>query len=466
MSNHSKRAEGTSSLVRNPADRREVVGFAPPAEHSDVDASVERAEAGFEAWSSTPMAERRKGLLAIASSWEVGAPALAHTLTMEVGKPLVEAKAEVAGAVATLRYYAGLKLPERVPTRAEGQAQTFYEREPYGVCALVLPWNYPLAILTWKLAPAILAGNSVVVKPSESAPLAAAAALGDAARCLPAGTVAVVLGGDDIGARLVGNPGVARVSVTGSPETGRKVMALAAARPAKVTLELGGNDPLIVMDDVNLDMRFESIFWASMRNCGQVCVAAKRVYVQRALYHKFVKRYVRRVKALRVGNGLGPNVELGPVNNEERLRKIQSLVRRSLDAGGRLEAGGKRLVGQFGYGLFYQPAVVTGLANDSPLVKEEQFGPAVPILPFDSAAEAVGMANDCGLALGATVWSGDRTRALGIARELDAGVVWVNSPLAVDITAPFGGFKGSGIGRELGEQGYYGYTAPKSYVLR
>jgi len=455
-----------SSIVRNPADRREVVGFAPPAGRGDVEAAVGRAERGFGRWSSVSLADRRKGLHAIADSWEAETPALAHTLTLEVGKPLVEAKAEVAGAIATLRYYAHMDAPGHVTTRDDGDAQTFYEREPYGVCGLVLPWNYPLAMLTWKMAPALLAGNSVVVKPSEHAPLTVAAAVGMAARQLPEYAAGVVCGGDDVGAWLVGNPGVARVAVTGSPGTGRKVMALAAKHAAKVTLELGGNDPLIVMDDVNLDARFEPIFWASLRNCGQVCVAAKRVYVQENLYKKFVKRYVQRVKALKIGSGLEPRVELGPVNNEYQLRKVRSLVSRSLESGGKLEAGGRRLPGSMRYGLFYEPAVVTGLGNDSPLVKEEQFGPAVPILPFEDVEEAVGLANDCGLALGATVWSGKRERALEIARQLEAGVVWVNSPLAVDITAPFGGCKGSGFGRELGVMGLYEYTATKSYVLR
>jgi acyl-CoA reductase-like NAD-dependent aldehyde dehydrogenase len=455
-----------SSLVRNPADLREVAGFAPPAERGDVDGAVERAEIAFKRWSSVPLSDRRKKLLAIACSIEADAPALAHTLTMEVGKPLAEAKSEVAGAVATLRYYARLEVRERVTTRNEGETQTFYEREPYGVCGIVLPWNYPLAILTWKMAPALLAGNTVVAKPSEHAPLAVAAAVGLAARNLPEGAVGVVCGGDDAGSWLVGNPYVARVSVTGSPDTGRKVMAMASKRTAKVTLELGGNDPLIVMDDVNLEMRFEPIFWASLRNCGQVCVAAKRVYVHERIYRKLVKRYVERVKMLKIGSGLEPHVELGPVNNETQLRTVQSLVSRSVESGGKLEVGGRRLTGSLKYGLFYEPAVVTGLDNDSPLVKEEQFGPAVPIIPFGSADEAVEMANDCGLALGATVWSGKRERALEIARHLDAGVVWVNSPLAVDITAPFGGFKGSGFGRELGEGGFYEYAATKTYVLR
>ncbi|MFH0815601.1 MAG: aldehyde dehydrogenase family protein [Methanobacteriota archaeon] len=453
-------------IILNPADRREVVGFAPPSDKPGVAGAVDCAAEGFRAWSGVSMIGRRKALLAIANALEENAKSLARLLTMEVGKPLAEANAEVAGAAATLRYYAGLKIRERVETRGEGLAQTFYEREPYGVCAIVLPWNYPLSLLIWKAAPALLAGNSIVIKPSEHAPLTVATAANLAARSLPAGALEVVCGGDDVGGWLVSDRGVARVAVTGSPETGPRVLALAANRPAKVTLELGGNDPLIVMDDVNLDMRFEPIFWTSLRNCGQVCVAAKRVYVHRKLYKKFVHRYVTRVKALRIGNGLEPNIELGPVNNEAQLRKVQSLVNKSVRSGGKLEVGGRRLSGPLKYGLFYEPAVVTGLDNGSGLVKEEQFGPAVPIIPFESVGEAVDMANDCGLALGATVWSGDRPRALKIARELDAGVVWVNSPLAVDISAPFGGFKGSGFGRELGEQGYCEYAATKSYVLR
>ncbi len=365
-----------------------------------------------------------------------------------------------------MKYYASLKTPEHVTTRAEGSAHTYYEREPYGVCGLILPWNYPLALLSWKMAPALLAGNAIVVKPSEHAPLAVAAAVEFAGKHLPEGIASVVCGGDDVGARLVRDSRVGRIAVTGSPETGPKVLVAAAGRMAKVTLELGGNDPMVVLDDADLNLRFKQMFWASLRNCGQVCVAAKRVYVQRGLFSKFVRRYVERVKRLRIGNGLESGIELGPVNNEPQLRKVQSLVRRSVEGGGKLVAGGKRLGGELRHGLFYEPAIVTGLDNDAPLVREEQFGPAVPIIPFDTLDDAAELANDCELALGAAVWSGDRARALKLARRLTAGVVWVNSPLAIDITAPFGGFKGSGLGRELGESGYHEYSATKTYVVR
>jgi acyl-CoA reductase-like NAD-dependent aldehyde dehydrogenase len=432
-----------------------------------VGAAVDRAESAFLAWSRVPLKERRAALSSIANRLDGHKEELARLLTLEVGKPIAEARSEVAASVATLRHYAGLPIEERVTTRDEASLRTFYENEPYGVTALVLPWNYPLLMMMWKAAPALLAGNSLVVKPSLFTPLANARAISIASQALPRGTVNVLPGGDDVGRRLVENRQVRRIAFTGSAENGPNILKGASASMAKVTLELGGNDPAILMPDFDIAGRFEQLFWASFRNCGQVCIAAKRVYVHESIFEDVIARYVSRVKALRIGNGLEEGTDLGPVNNEPHFRKISKLVEASVDDGGKLLVGGKRLRGHNQkHGLFYEPAIVTGLDNSSPLVQQEQFGPALPVLPYRTVDEAIDLANDCCLALGASVWSEDKDKALDVARNIKAGMVWINGHLAPDLTAPFGGMKGSGIGRELGIQGYEEYVSPKTYQIR
>ena len=334
------------------------------------------------------------------------------------------------------------------------------------MAALILPWNYPLLVMSWKLAPALLAGNTAIVKPSEYTPLTNLLATKIAGTTLPRATVQAICGGDAVGKALSSHRKVAMVSLTGSAATGPRLLRQCAGRMARVTLELGGNDPAIVMPDIDLEKNFESLFWSAFRNAGQVCIAVKRLYAHEKVYKEVVKRFVRRASALRLGNGMDEATEIGPVNNEALLRKVLKLLRAAENDGSKVETGGKRLGGPLKHGLFLSPAIVTGLDNGSALVQEEQFGPALPIIPFRDIDDAIEMANDCNLALGASVWSEDRKGALGIAEQLDAGVLWVNAHMALDNAAPFGGFKGSGIGRELGMSGLDEYRATKTYILK
>ncbi|MBI5000771.1 MAG: aldehyde dehydrogenase family protein [Euryarchaeota archaeon] len=453
-------------VILNPADRRRKVGEAPIASPEDVKRAVDAAGGGFECWSSVPMRERGKALSKIADAFEAEGDALARSLVDEVGKPLKEARGEVAGSIGVLRYYSAIEFDGRTVAREEGENVTFYTHQPLGVAALILPWNYPLLVMSWKLAPALLAGNAAIVKPSEYTPLTNLLATKIVANHLPNGAVQIICGGDSVGEALSSHRKVAMVSLTGSAATGPKLLRQAAGRMARVTLELGGNDPAIVMPDADLSKRFESLFWSAFRNAGQVCIAVKRLYVHEKIYDEVVRRFAGRADALRLGNGMDEATDMGPVNNGAQLRKVSRLVSMAQKDGGKTVRGGRRPGGALAHGLFYDPAIVTGLGNDASLVQEEQFGPALPIIPFGKADDAVEMANDCGLALGASVWSEDRKRALGIAERLDAGVAWVNAHMALDNAAPFGGFKGSGLGRELGMAGLMEYSAPKTYIIK
>jgi acyl-CoA reductase-like NAD-dependent aldehyde dehydrogenase len=453
-------------VVRNPADRRRVVETAPVATREHVAEAVKSAEDGLESCSAVPITHRRKALLAIAVAIENKREGLAALLTSEVGKPLAEARSEVSATAATFRHYAGLKYDEQVVVRDDQIQRAHFERGPVGVCALVLPWNYPLLLAAWKMAPALLAGNSVVLKPSEYAPLTVSTAVGLVRTRLPKGAVGLVAGGDEVGRWLVEDRRVSRVAFTGSAETGERILQEASNRPARVTLELGGNDAALVLPDIDLRRRSEQLFWGAFRNCGQVCIAIKRLYVHENVHDKVVRALAHRASKLKIGPGMEPGVELGPVNNEAQLVKVQGLVEEALDDGGVLATGGRRLRGRLRHGLFYEPAVVTGLGNDSSLVQEEQFGPALPIIAFSDVDEAVEMANESKFALGASVWSEDARNAMGVARQLDAGIVWVNGHATPEMGAPFGGRKGSGVGRELGLQGLLEYLDTKTYIVR
>ncbi|MEW5937617.1 MAG: aldehyde dehydrogenase family protein [Candidatus Thermoplasmatota archaeon] len=449
-------------VVRNPADRRIVLGTMETSTSEDVRRAVDAAEDGFARWSAVPLKERREALASIADVLEGKKEELAKTLVAEVGKPVREARGEVASAISTVRHYAALAFEDRVLVR-EGISYAYL---PYGVCALILPWNYPLLLMCWKAAPALLAGNSIVLKPSEYTPMTDSLALEIMRPRLPPGTMEMVYGGDAVGKELVQHPKVRRIAFTGAASTGPKVLREASNHISHVTLELGGNDPAIVLPDIDLSRRFEALFWSAFRNAGQVCIAVKRLYVHHSIYEEVVQRFAARGEQLRIGNPAEPETEMGAVNNQAQMRTVSRLVRDARQRGGTVRTGGHRLRGALRHGLFYKPAIVTGLDNAALLVQEEQFGPALPILQFQSVDEAVEMANDSSLALGASVWSEDMKKAREIAEQLDAGIVWINTHMHPEISAPFGGMKRSGIGRELGIHGLMEYLVPKTYVMR
>ena len=444
-------AEATFGVI-NPATG-DVFDQAPECTREQLDAAMQAAAAAFRTW-CLDEATRRALLGACADAINAHADELARVLTQEQGKPLAKAAAEIAGAARWFTYTARLELPVEVALDND-RVRVEVRRRPYGVVAAITPWNYPVSLAVWKIAPALLAGNTIVLKPSPFTPLATLR-LGEILRdLLPAGVLNVVSGGDALGAWMTSHPAVRKISFTGSIATGKLVAAAAAPDLKRVTLELGGNDPAIVLPDVDVARTAKRLFWGAFENCGQVCSAIKRVYVPESLYEPMVARLAEMARGVTVGNGLDEDSQLGPINNQPQLERVQELVEDARQSGARLVTGGQRL-GDRGY--FYAPTIVADLADGVRLVDEEQFGPVLPVVPYTELDDAIERANATHFGLSGSVWSSDTARAEAVARQLECGTAWVNQHLNVLPHAPFGGAKWSGIGVENGPWGLLGFT--------
>ena len=444
-------AEATFGVI-NPATG-DVFDQAPECTRQQLDAAMAAAAAAFRTW-RLDEAARRALLGACAAAINAHADELARVLTQEQGKPLAKAAAEIAGAARWCTYTAGLEIPVEVALDND-RVRVEVRRRPYGVVAAITPWNYPVSLAVWKIAPALLAGNTIVLKPSPFTPLATLR-LGEILRdVLPAGVLNVVSGGDALGAWMTSHPAVRKISFTGSVATGKLVAAAAAPDLKRVTLELGGNDPAIVLPDVDVARTAKRLFWGAFENCGQVCSAIKRVYVPESLYEPMVARLAEMARGVTVGNGLDEDSQLGPINNQPQFERVQELVEDARQSGARLVTGGQRL-GDRGY--FYAPTIVADLADGARLVDEEQFGPVLPVVPYTQLDDAIERANATHFGLSGSVWSSDTARAEAVARQLECGTVWVNQHLNVLPQAPFGGAKWSGIGVENGPWGLLGFT--------
>jgi acyl-CoA reductase-like NAD-dependent aldehyde dehydrogenase len=423
------------------------------ATKAHVDEAVGAAARAFKTWRKDE-ALRREKLNACAATLQAKAGEIAPVLSQEQGKPVQQAMMEVFGASMWFSYFAGLEITPEV-LQDDGTKKIQVVRKPLGVVAAITPWNFPVILLSWKLAPAFLAGNTVVAKPSPFTPLSTLLVADALREVLPAGVLNVLSGGNELGAELTRHPDVRKISFTGSVATGKKVMLAAADDLKRVTLELGGNDPAIVLDDVDPDQVAESLFWGAFQNSGQVCSAIKRLYVPEKLHDAIVTRLVDRAKRTKVGNGMEPDTELGPINNEPQFKKVLAMVEDAKRAGGRIEVGGEAL-GSKGY--FLPPTIVTNVGEGVQLVDEEQFGTALPIVKYKHLSDALEQANRTHYGLGGSVWSSDVERAEAIARELEAGTTWVNQHLDLSPFQPFGGHKWSGIGVENGRWGYAEFT--------
>jgi acyl-CoA reductase-like NAD-dependent aldehyde dehydrogenase len=438
--------------VINPATG-EVFAEAPDASGAQLDAAMESSKAAFRAWRAD-LGVRKKALLDVAEALKARAGDIAPVLVREQGKPMKDALGEVMGAAVWFQVTAGLEIPvEVVSDTPENRLEV--RRRPYGVVAAITPWNYPLLLAVWKIAPALLAGNTLVIKPSPFTPLSTLL-LGEVVRdVLPPGVVNVVSGGDALGAWMTAHPVPRKISFTGSVETGKKVAAAAAPDLKRVTLELGGNDAAIVLDDVSPDAVAEKLFWGAFTNCGQVCSAIKRVYVPEKLAAPLIERLAALAKSVKVGDGFQEGVQLGPLNNRPQFERVKELVDDAKRAGARIVTGGAPVGGK---GYFYQPTIVADVAEGVRLVDEEQFGPALPVLTYRSLDDAVERANRTNFGLSGSVWSQDPERAAAVAGRLECGTAWVNQHLAITPFAPFGGAKWSGIGVENGKWGLLGFT--------
>ncbi|BBA95264.1 putative aldehyde dehydrogenase [Actinacidiphila reveromycinica] len=433
----------------------EAFDEAPDQHPDELDAVVARARAAWHGWRDDDAA-RAAALRAAADAVDTAAPDLAALLTREQGKPLAEALAEVARTAARLRYFAE-PAPEPQPITDGRPVRSEVRWRSLGPVAAIVPWNFPLQLASAKLAPALAAGNTVVLKPSPFTPLATRMLASVLSGALPEDVLTVVTGREPLGARLASHPGIRHVTFTGSVATGRAVAAGAAASLARVTLELGGNDAAILLDDVDVDAIADRLFWAAFRNCGQICMAVKRVYAPARLYPRVVEALAARARGVTVGSGLDPAVRLGPVNNAPQLARVEDVTARALADGARAAAGGHRLDRP---GYFHAPTVLADVPPTSAVVTGEQFGPVLPVLAYRDLDDAVDAANATGFGLGGSVWSADPDRAEPVADRLECGTAWINHHAELSLAQPFAGAKDSGVGVAGGPWGLYGNLRP------
>jgi acyl-CoA reductase-like NAD-dependent aldehyde dehydrogenase len=445
--------DGASTMeVLNPATE-EVLSTCPRASKAQLDEAVAAAKAAFPAWAATPIDERRKALVAIADVIQANVADLGRILTQEQGKPLQDAMGEAFGASAFFRYFATLDLPAQV-IEDSPEKKVEVRRRPLGVVGAIVPWNFPLILMAFKVPAALLAGNTVVLKPAATTPLATLKIAELVKDLLPAGVLNVIADANDLGGEITKHPDIRKVSFTGSTETGKKVMAGAAEALKRITLELGGNDAGIVLGDVNPAETAPKIFNAAFQNSGQVCIAMKRVYVHESIYDAMCDELGKLAEAAVVGDGLQQGVQIGPLQNKTQYEKVLGYI----EAGrrdGKIVAGGAPHDGK---GYFIRPTIVRDIEDGSPLVDEEQFGPVLPLIKIKDGEDALKRANNSSYGLGGSIWSKDLEAAYDLATRMDTGTVWINKHADLAPNVPFGGAKMSGVGTELGEAGLAEFT--------
>ncbi len=441
--------------VLNPSTG-EVAGRAPNATTADLDTAVKAAKAAFESWSAKSDEELQAACEAVAQKIGEHSEELAQIITAEQGKPLngLGSRWEMGGAGAWAGYTAGLSLPMKV-LQDNNEGRVELHRKPLGVVGSITPWNFPVMIAIWHVMPALRTGNTVVVKPSPLTPLSTLRLVQIMNEVLPAGVVNVISSddkGDNIGGAMSAHPDIRKIVFTGSCATGQKVMASAAETMKRLTLELGGNDAGIVLPDADPQTIAEGLFWGGFINNGQTCAAMKRLYVHESIHDEVCDALVAFARNIPVGDGMDDNAILGPVQNKMQFDKFSRLV---ADA---KERGQVLLGGAPGDGLFFPPTIIAGLNNGDPLVDEEQFGPALPIIKYSEVEDAIAAANDSPNGLGGSVWSSDIDAAKAVASRMECGSVWINKHGAIQPNAPFGGVKSSGVGVEFADEGLAEYT--------
>lgn len=461
-------ASGKTFETLNPATA-EVLAHVAEGDQEDVNRAVQAARKAFEGpWSQITPAERSRLIWKLADLIEERADLLAQLETLDNGKPFTVARREDLGQTVDLfRYYAGW------PTKIQGNTVPvsipnifgYTRREPVGVCAAIVPWNYPLNMAAWKLAPALAAGCTVVLKPAEQTPLSALL-LGqlvlDAG--IPLGVVNVVTGFGEAGAALSGHMDVDKVAFTGSTEVGRLIMQAAGkSNLKKVSLELGGKSPNIIFADADLEAAKVGAAGGIFYNMGQDCTAGTRVFVEQQIYDEIAQSLAESGRHLKIGNGLDPSTDMGPLVSKEQLERVSSYVHIGEQEGARALSGGERVsTGELARGYFFEPTVFTGVRNDMRIAQEEIFGPVVSVIPFKNVEDVIRQGNDVSYGLGAGIWTDNLQKAHKVAAALKAGSVWVNIYNTNDPAMPFGGYKQSGIGREMGFEAIELYTEVKS----
>ena len=457
---------------KNPATG-ELVTKAAKSTSDDVAQAVEEARKAFDSgiWSSKRPAERAKALREVSEFVRKDIDNLALLLTLENGKPLADAKGELINAANVLDYYASAArhVVGKVP-RYSGTDISLVVHEPVGVCGLIVPWNSPISLLSWKLGPALAAGCTVVIKPSSytSGITMEFVKLIGAVEGFPPGVVNAVSGsGESAGMELVRSPKVDKVSFTGSTETGRKIMEGASVNLKKINLECGGKSANIVFDDANMEAALRGAVWSIFRSAGQSCNAGSRLLVQETIYGPFMRSYVQAASTIRVGNGLDPATEMGPIISESQLKRVLGYIESGTEDGAKLSLGGKRIVeGDYARGFFVQPTIFENVDHRARIFQEEIFGPVLCVLPFRDEDDAIAIANDTKFGLAGDIWSKSLTRIMKVSQGVRTGTLWVNRHLNPGPEVPFGGYKQSGLGRETGMEGLMEFLQTKHISLQ
>ncbi|WP_144109675.1 aldehyde dehydrogenase family protein [Paraburkholderia sp. BCC1886] len=448
--------------VMNPATE-ETVGLAPRADEANLDAAVAAARSAFASWRRTPLEQRQRLVRELAARVKAHEADFARLLTLEQGKPLHAARGSVYEVTSIQTWLEAIsrKSPPHEVLLDTPERRVEVKREPLGVVGAIAPWNFPMTLAVWKIAPALVTGNTMVLKPSPFTPLTMLK-FGELAKdVLPPGVLNVISGDDALGPWMTSHAGFDKIAFTGSTATGKAIMRSAADTMKRITLEMGGNDAAIVMDDVDLDKVVPRLFWGAFSNNAQFCLATKRLYVHDAIYERFAAALVAYAKSVKVGNGLEEGTQLGPVQNRRQYDFVRELIASSRAAGHEFLLGGEVPAGK---GLFVPVTIVGNPPDDSRVVAEEAFGPVLPLLRFRTVDEVVRRANASDYGLGASVWSADVAQAQAIGARLEAGTVWINTIHILSPDYVFGGYKQSAFGTENGMDGFLEYTHTQTVV--
>lgn len=449
--------------VRNPATE-EVLDQVPVGTKAEAYQAVESAKIAFETWRKTSAVERAGLLHEVSARIRKNWKELVDLLTLEEGKPISENEEELEWVAGTFDYYAELGRHYRgrvIPSNEPESQLNLVLKEPYGVVGCIIPWNYPLLLLVWKIAPALAAGNTVVIKPSQMTPLSTLLLAEKCLHHLPPGVANVVTGyGGTVGEALVTHPDVPLIAITGSLQVGQRISELAAPMIKRLHLELGGKDAFVVGPDIDIEPSAKALAYAALINCGQVCTSTERVYVAENVSKDFTEALVEHVRSLRLGPGIEPTTDIGPMIGEKFRAKFETHVQDARENGAEVLTGGRRPP-QFERGFFYEPTVLTGVDHNMLIMSEETFGPAIPMMTYKSFDEAIRLVNDNKYGLGAVLRTNDARLVKTFYEEVRAGTIWINDPLTDNYAGPFGGMKMSGNARELGLEGLNSFLETK-----
>ena len=457
---------GKNFAVQNPFNE-ETIAYVPDSNEQDVHNAVIAATQAFEEWRFMTASGRRDLMRTMARKSRENAEELAQTITLEMGKPFSEALDEIENVADYLEYYSELARDQvgRIAAPVDKHTMSLVRYEPYGVVGCIIPWNYPLALMGWKLSPALAAGNTMVMKPSEITPLSILHWVELCGSDLPPGVINVITGyGKSAGEPLVKNPDVPVITFTGSINTGKRIASLASENLKKVSLELGGKDPIIICDDADIEVAAKGSSWGGFTNAGQVCTSIERVYVFENIADQFTEALVHEAKQIKLGDPMNETTDMGPMSSNTQRQKAIATVEQACRDGARILSGGRQ-PDQFETGYFYEPTVLDNISPGMEIVTEECFSPVIPIQKVRSIEEAIEQSNSTKYGLGCCIYTNDIDRAMTAAEEIKSGTICINNPLMENIAAPFGGMKQSGIGREHGQEALDEFREPKHIFI-